>query len=81
MLVDEIEMALTYIGSWAREGDNRGVAYLEVNLDDNRSETLNSALKVGTPPNEELLDTGYGLEEGFTLKSLGTPNESPPKTS
>jgi len=67
------------IWAWASVGDNRGVATIDVSLNDNRNEELNPAFVVGTPPNDELEDTEYGLEEHFTLVSSGTRFPTPPR--
>jgi len=64
------------IYAWASKGDNRGVAMLSANLDDDKAETLEPPL-LGTDPNE-FKDTDYGVAEGFQIFGYGTPvDESP----
>ena len=73
---DEVEWT---IYAKASEGDNHGILSLEVSLDDNRSEAFNEALTVGTPPNEEFLDTEFGLSESFEVKRKGDPELTAPR--
>ncbi len=60
-------------------GDNNGIVTLEVSLDDNRSEAFNPALTIGIDPNEEFLDTAFGLAQGFEVKRKGTPELNSPR--
>lgn len=63
------------ITAWASSGDNAGIALLSVSLNDDLAEPLNPALNTVT----ELTDTEYGLTEGFTLASAGTPAATSPR--
>jgi len=60
----------------ASQGDNRGVALISVNLDDNTGEPLSPPLT--TDPPSEFLDTNYGNEELFMIIGPGTVAETQP---
>ncbi len=54
----------------ASTGDNRGITMLSVNLSESAGETINLPLQgVG-----ELLDTEFGIDEGFTMYYPGAKN-------
>ncbi|MHC4500003.1 MAG: right-handed parallel beta-helix repeat-containing protein, partial [Planctomycetota bacterium] len=67
------------IWAWASEGDNRGVMRMTVSLNDNRDEELDPAFTTSDP--YELLDTEYGIEEGFDVTGAGTKKPTPPRLS
>ena len=63
------------IYAWASQGDNRGVALISVDLDDDPNEILEEPLH---DPNE-FTDTYYGSDELFLLLGSGTPATEPPR--
>jgi hypothetical protein len=63
------------IYAYASQGDNRGVASLSVNLDDDRGEMLEAPLHNSS----EFTDTAYGVEELFLMLGTGTPATETPR--
>lgn len=60
----------------ASQTDNRGVALLSVDLDDDTGEPLSPALTSAS--GTEFLDTNYGDEEFYIMTGPGTPAPSQP---
>ncbi len=66
------------IYAWASSGDNLGVAFVSVDLDDANDIILNAPLRDEIEP--EFLGTSYGVAEGFMVTGWGEPDPDDPDT-
>ncbi len=60
--------------AWAGTGDNDGVQFLSINLDDNTDDMMEPPFREDTT---EFTDTAYGAGEGFEVYGWGTPAAIP----
>lgn len=65
--------------AWASSGDNHGVSFLSIHLDDDTDDKLGLPfLDLDVPDGPEFLDTAYGVDEKFLIIASGAPSDDPP---